>query len=82
VPPGTRLPRLVQSALWAVYPGALSRYSQRRYGPTFTLRPLGIGDVVVLTQPEAIRDVFTGDREVLRAGEANAVMGPIVGKGA
>lgn len=80
LPPGTRLPRLVQSALWAVYPGALSRYCRRRYGPTFTLRPLGIGNVVVLTQPEAIREVFTGDREVLRAGEANAVMGPIVGK--
>ena len=80
LPPGTRLPRLAQSALWAVYPGALSRYCKRRYGPTFTLRPLGIGDVVVLTQPEAIREVFTGDREVLRAGEANAVMGPIVGK--
>jgi cytochrome P450 len=80
LPPVTRLPRLAQSALWAVYPGALSRYCKRRYGPTFTLRPLGIGDVVVLTQPEAIREVFTGDRDVLRAGEANAVMGPIVGK--
>jgi cytochrome P450 len=80
LPPGVRLPRLAQSALWAVYPGALSRYCKRRYGPTFTLRPLGIGDVVVVTQPEAIREVFTGDREVLRAGEANAVMGPIVGR--
>jgi cytochrome P450 len=80
LPPGTRLPRLAQSALWAVYPGALSRYCKRRFGPTFTLRPLGIGDVVVLTQPETIKEVFTGDREVLRAGEANAVMGPIVGK--
>ena len=80
LPPGTRLPRLAQSALWALYPGALSRYCQRRFGPTFTLRPLGIGDVVVLTQPEAIGEVFTGDREVLRAGEANSVMGPIVGR--
>jgi cytochrome P450 family 135 len=80
LPPGTRLPRLAQSALWAIYPGALSRYCRRRFGPTFTLRPLGIGDVVVLTQPEAIGEVFTGDREVLRAGEANSVMGPIVGR--
>ena len=77
LPPGVRLPRVAQSALWAVYPGALSRYCLRRYGPTFTLRPLGIGDVVVVTQPEAIREVFTGDRDVLRAGEANAVMGPM-----
>ncbi len=79
LPPGTRLPRVLQAALWASYPSALSRYSQRRFGDTFTLRPLGIGDVVVLTRPEAIREVFTGDREVFRAGEANAVMGPMVG---
>ncbi|MFI5003599.1 MAG: cytochrome P450 [Solirubrobacterales bacterium] len=79
LPPGTRMPRLLQTALWATNPGALSSYSQRRFGDVFTLRPLGIGDVVVLTQPEAIREVFTGDREVFRAGEANAVMGPMVG---
>jgi cytochrome P450 len=79
LPPGPRLPRLVQTALWASYPGALSRYCQRRIGETFTLRPLGIGDVVVVTRPEAIKEVFTGDREVFRAGEANAVMGPMVG---
>ncbi len=74
------MPRLAQSALWAFNPGALSRYCQRRFGEVFTLRPLGIGDVVVLTRPEAIREVFTGDREVFRAGEANAVMGPMVGR--
>ena len=80
LPPGPRLPRLAQSALWALSPGALSRYCQRRFGEVFTLRPLGIGDVVVLTRPEAIREVFTGDLEVFRAGEANAVMGPMVGR--
>jgi cytochrome P450 len=80
LPPGPPLPRLVQSAMWAFNPGALSRYCRRRYGDTFTLRPLGIGDVVVITRPEAIKEVFTGDREVFRAGEANAVMGPMVGR--
>jgi cytochrome P450 len=80
LPPGTRMPRLLQTALWAIQPGALSRYCQRRFGEAFTLRPLGIGDVVVLTRPEAIREVFTGDRDVLRAGEANAVMGPMLGR--
>jgi cytochrome P450 len=80
LPPGPRLPRLAQSAMWALNPGALSRYCKRRYGDTFTLRPLGIGDVVVITKAEAIREVFTSDRDVFRAGEANAVMGPMVGR--
>jgi cytochrome P450 len=73
------MPRLLQTAMWAVHPNALSRYCQRRFGEVFTLRPLGIGDVVVITQPEAIKEVFVGDREVFRAGEANAVMGPMLG---
>jgi cytochrome P450 family 135 len=80
LPPGPRLPRLLQTAMWATCPNALSRYCARHFGEIFTLRPLGIGDVVVITQPEAIKEVFTGDPEVLRAGEANAVMGPMLGK--
>ncbi len=80
LPPGPRWPRLLQTALWATQPGALSRYCQRRHGDTFTLRPLGIGDVVVITRPETIREIFTGDNDVLHAGEANAVMGPMLGR--
>jgi cytochrome P450 family 135 len=79
LPPGPRWPRLLQTVLWATQPGLMSRYAARRFGDMFTLRPLGIGDVVVVTSPETIRDVFMGDRDVFHAGEANAVMGPIVG---
>jgi cytochrome P450 len=80
LPPGPRWPRLLQTVLWAVVPSAFSRYCHRRFGEMFTLRPLGIGDVVVITQPETIREIFTGDREVFNAGEANAVMGPMLGR--
>ncbi len=80
LPPGPRWPRLLQTALWATRPVALYRYCERRFGDVYTLRPLGIGDIVVVCDPEAIREVFTGEREILRAGEANAVMGPMVGR--
>lgn len=80
LPLGPRWPRLLQTLLWATEPGLLSRYCARRFGQTFTLRPFGIGDVVVVTSPETIREVFMGDRDVFHAGEANAVMGPIVGR--
>ncbi len=80
LPPGPRIPRLLQTVLWATQPGALSRVCARRYGPTFTLRPLGIGDVAVVTRPQTIREVFAGDRDVFRAGEANAVMSPVLGR--
>jgi cytochrome P450 family 135 len=80
LPPGPRWPRLAQTVLWGTQPGALSRYCSRRFGDIFTLRPLGLGEVVAITRPETIREIFTGDSEVLRAGEANAVMGPMVGR--
>jgi cytochrome P450 len=79
LPPGLRWPRLLQTLLWATQPGLMARYGAWRYGDTFTLRPFGIGDVVVITSPETIREVFMGDRDVFHAGEANAVMGPITG---
>jgi cytochrome P450 family 135 len=79
LPPGPRWPRLVQTVLWGTQPGALSRYCSRRFGEVFTLRPIGLGDVVAITSPETIREIFTGDSDVLRAGEANAVMGPLLG---
>jgi cytochrome P450 len=66
--------------MWALWPGALSRYCRRRYGEIFLLRPLGIGDVVTITRPETIKEVFTGNRDVFHAGEANAVMGPLLGR--
>jgi cytochrome P450 len=80
LPPGPRVPRLVQTFFWTTLPGALSRYCAKRFGDMFTLRVLGIGEVVVVTRPEVIRDVFTGDRDVLHAGEANSVMGPMLGR--
>ncbi len=80
LPPGPRWPRLLQTALWATRPGALSRHCRRRFGETFTLRVAGIGDVVVITRPETIGEIFKGDREVLLAGAANAVMEPVLGR--
>jgi cytochrome P450 len=47
---------------------------QGRYGDVFTMRLPGTPPFVVLSDPEAIQEVFTGDPQVLRAGDANAVL--------
>jgi cytochrome P450 len=52
---------------------------RRRYGDMFTIRPYAFGSMVVLSNPEHIREVFTGDREVFAAGKANAAMAPVLG---
>jgi cytochrome P450 len=53
--------------------------ARRRHGDVFTLRPYAFGNVVVLADPAHIKDVFTGDPDVLAAGEANAAMSPVLG---
>jgi cytochrome P450 len=52
---------------------------RRRYGDCFTLRIASEGRWVVISDPESIKRVFTGNPERLRAGEANVILRPVVG---
>jgi cytochrome P450 len=52
-----------------------------RCGDWFTLRPQKDRILVVTVDPDAVRQVFTGDPEVLHAGAGNIVLAPILGPG-
>jgi cytochrome P450 family 135 len=52
----------------------------RRYGDCFTVRLASVGTFVFLADPAAIKAVFTGDPSVLRAGEANRPLEPVLGR--
>src|SRR3954447_3268584 len=79
IPPGPRLPRPVQTLAWIKRPGPFMERCRERYGETFTLR-VAAGTVwVLMTDPAAVRQVFTGDPRLLHAGEANLVLRPILG---
>jgi cytochrome P450 family 135 len=52
---------------------------RRRYGDSFTLRIANEGTWVFITDPEAVKQVFTGDPRLLHAGEANVVLLPVLG---
>jgi cytochrome P450 len=52
----------------------------RRYGDTFTIELVRSGPIVVTTDPDCIRQLFTGSGQVLHAGAAGAfVLAPLVG---
>jgi cytochrome P450 family 135 len=78
--PGPRWPRAVQTAWWAARPLSFMRYCRRRYGDVFTVRPYAFGNIVLVANPGLIKEVFTGDRDVFAAGEANAAMSPVLGR--
>jgi cytochrome P450 len=52
---------------------------RERYGDSFTVRIAQEGDWVMLTDPDDVQQVFKGDPRLLHAGEANAILGPLLG---
>jgi cytochrome P450 len=70
---------VVQTIQWIVRPTAMMERLRRRYGDMFTMRVVHEGTWVFLSDPEAVKQVFTGDPRLLHAGEANVVLLPILG---
>ncbi len=80
LPPGPRLPALVQSTLVWNRTVPFFACCRRRYGPVFTLRALPWGRAVVIDEPELVKQVFTGDPAVFYAGEGNSLLAPVLGE--
>ena len=79
IPPGPRYPRPLQTVGWVFRIGPFLERCRDCYGDTFTLRIAQEGTWVMLSDPEDVRKVFTGDPRVLHAGEGNVVLRPILG---
>jgi cytochrome P450 len=79
LPPGPRLPTAVQSVIWFRRAQWLLDTCQARFGDMFTLRIANEGTWVVTSNPETIKQVFTGDPRLLHAGEANRILLPVLG---
>src|ERR1700739_767442 len=80
LPDGPHYPRIVQAWLWLKKPTWFLDHCSRVYGYVFTMRlPLGM-NLVHIAEPELVKAVFGNSNDVLRAGEANAVIiEPLVG---
>lgn len=52
-----------------------------RYGDTFALRFPMVAPLVLFSNPAAIKEIFTGSPDRLRAGEANVILEPFLGAG-
>jgi cytochrome P450 len=78
-PPTSRWPRPVQTALWVFRPVGFLRGNRAKFGDTFRVKLMSVGDITVTSDPAEIRKVFTAKSDHLHAGEANMVLAPIVG---
>src|SRR5919109_1281613 len=79
LPPGPRLPRWLQTAGFISQNPRWVDGTRRRYGDMVTFRTLFDPCFVMVFDPELVKQVFRGKPHQLRAGEANAILGPVVG---
>jgi cytochrome P450 family 135 len=79
LPPGPRAPAIVNTARLMQWPLETLLGWRRRYGDFITVRLLVFGTGVYVGDPDAIREMFSGDQSQLRAGEANAPLTPVLG---
>ncbi|HET6870485.1 MAG TPA: cytochrome P450, partial [Solirubrobacteraceae bacterium] len=81
MPPGPRLPRIVQTAgfMLGSSPWFIDA-CRRRFGDVVTFRTLFDSQFVMVFDPGLVKELFKGPGEQLRAGEANAMLGPVVGE--
>jgi cytochrome P450 len=79
MPPGPPLPRLLQTLGFIFAPAPFLDACRRRYGDVVTMGTLFDPKFVMVFDPEVVKQVFRGPHEQLRAGEANAPLGPVLG---
>jgi cytochrome P450 family 135 len=80
LPPGPLMPKALQSMVWFRHAQWLLAQCAARFGDMFTLRIFHEGTWVVLSHPDHIKQVFTGDPRVFHAGEGNRILLPVLGR--
>jgi cytochrome P450 len=80
LPPAPRMKRPLQTLIWSRRAQWMLEQCRARLGPMFTLNIAYEGTWVVVTDPEHVKQVFTGDPQVFHAGEGNQVLQPVLGE--
>jgi cytochrome P450 family 135 len=80
VPPGPRVPALLQTLAWALAPTWFMDRCAKALGECFTVTffPSGM-QLVLVSDPEAVKTVFTAPPEVAPSGAANSPVAPVMG---
>ena len=80
LPPGPRLPIVLQTLMWLLRPQRTMRRWRDRYGDVFTIRLAVQGTVVEVGDPALLKTVFTAPPDDARAGGATSILEPLLGR--
>jgi cytochrome P450 len=73
------MPRALQTAIWSRQAQWMLEQSRARFGDMFTIRIAHEGTWVMVSDPEHVKQVFTGDPRIFHAGEGNEILRPFLG---
>ncbi len=78
LPPGPKTPKLWNGISFLVARNAMIRRLQRRYGDSVLIAMPGFGQMVLVSTPEMVKEVYTAKPDVLHAGKnpLGEVLGP------
>src|ERR687897_726111 len=79
LPPGPRLPSVVQTAAWWTRTVPFLERCRARYGKRFTIRLAQSPPFVHHSEPDHVREMFTAPPEVLHPGQGGKILEPVVG---
>ncbi len=79
LPPGPSSPAIVQTLLFLAAPATRVLDLYKRYGDVFTAKNSAMGTLVLIGDPEIVKQIFTGDTDVLHGGEANKTLEIVIG---
>ena len=79
LPNPVRMPVPMQALAWLTRPVPFLMRQREEHGDVFTMTLPNEGPWVMLSHPDAVREVFTGDPNLLLAGEGNRILLPILG---
>jgi cytochrome P450 len=80
LPPGPRIPAPLQLLAFWKRPAASIARARQRYGKRFTVRLPFQPPLVILSDPDEIKQLFTAPPEVLHPGEGARLLEPTVGR--
>jgi len=79
LPPGPRQSSFTTTWHWMRRPFEFLEEAQARYGDTFTIDILSLPPLVVFSHPDAVKEVFSDDGDLLHAGRFNQSLKAFLG---
>jgi cytochrome P450 len=79
LPPGPKAPAAFQTSMVVARPISFFERCRQRFGGTFTVRALRLGELVFISDPPSLKSLFAADRKNTIAPGRNVVLTPVLG---